>query len=153
MDSMTLVSNCADMLSKVISTMKVNRGSMLAAAEKGFINATDLADHLVTKGIPFRDAHGIVGECVRYCIKEEKKLEELTLEEFKKFSDSIEDDVYGAISLEACVERRISYGGTSSGSTDMQITEAIGAIMEREGRIRQETALIEGCWDDLLKEI
>ncbi|MCL2334396.1 MAG: argininosuccinate lyase [Candidatus Methanoplasma sp.] len=153
MNSMVIISDSANMLSKVVSTMKVNKEAMQKAAEKGFINATDLADYLVVKGIPFREAHSIVGESVRYCIEKGKTLEELTLEEYKKFSGSIKKDVYDVISPKACVERRISYGGTSSGSTDMQITEAIGAIMERDSKIRLETQLIEKCWDDLLKEV
>ena len=153
MDSLRIVSDCANMLSKTISTMRVNKDAMLSAVEKGFINATDLADYLVNKGMPFREAHDVVGKCVKYCIKEKKKLEELSLEEFKKFSGSIGKDVYDVLSVEACVERRISYGGTSSASTDMQITEAISAIMERDERIRQETQLIEGCWDALLKKV
>jgi argininosuccinate lyase len=153
MDSMATVSDCANMLSKVISTMKVNKDVMLAAVEKGFINATDLADYLVTKGVPFRDAHGIVGESVRYCIEHGKKLEDLTLDEFKKFSGSIEKDVYDILPIKACVDRRLSYGGTSSGATDMQITEAVSALMERDEKVRQEVGLIEGCWDDLLKEV
>ena len=153
MDSLGIVSDCANMLSKVVSTMKVNKEAMSAAAEKGFINATDLADYLVTKSVPFREAHGIVGECVRYCIANKKKLEDLTLKELKKFSDSIGDDVYGILPVKACVERRTSYGGTSSASTDTQIAEAISALMERDERIRQETQLIEGCWDALLKGV
>ncbi|MDR2698449.1 MAG: argininosuccinate lyase [Candidatus Methanoplasma sp.] len=151
MDSLSVVSDCANMLSKVVSTMKVSKDAMSAAAEKGFINATDLADYLVTKGIPFREAHGIVGECVRYCISRGKKLEDLTLKEFKKFSDSIGSDVYEILPVKACVERRNSYGGTSSASVDTQITEAANAVMERDDRVRRETQLIEGCWDRLLE--
>jgi len=152
-DSLSIISDCANMLSKTVSTMKVNEDAMQAAVEKGFINATDFADYLVVKGLPFREAHDIVGKCVRYCIKENKKLEELSLEEFKKFTDHAGKDVYDVLSVKACVERRVSYGGTSSASTDVQIAEAMGAIMERDERIRQETQLIEGCWDALLKKV
>ena len=106
----------------------------------------------MTKNVPFRDAHGIVGEAVRYCIENNKKLEDLSIEEFKKFSTAIDKDVYDILPVRACVERRISYGGTSSGSTDMQLTEAIGSLMERDERVRQETQLIENCWDSLLKD-
>ncbi|MDR3074719.1 MAG: argininosuccinate lyase [Candidatus Methanoplasma sp.] len=153
MDSMRIVSDGADMLSKVISTMEIKKDAMLRAVGKGFINATDLADYLVTKGVPFRDAHAAVGESVRYCIDNKKELEDLTIDEFRGFSPSIEEDVYDILPVKACVERRLSYGGTSSASTDMQITEAIGMIMERDERIRQETQLIEKCWDDLLKDV
>jgi argininosuccinate lyase len=153
MDSMNTISDCADMLSKVISTMKVNKDAMLAATEKGFINATDLADYLVAKGVPFREAHGIVGEAVRYCIKNKRRLEDLTLKEFKGLSASIGNDVYDRLPVKACVERRGSYGGTSPASATAQVREAAAAIMEREERIKQEARLIESCWDDLLKEV
>jgi len=152
MDSLRIISDCANLLSKVISTMKVNKDTMLAAVERGFINATDLADYLVTKGVPFREAHDIVGKCVRKCDKNGKKLEDLSLKEFREFSKLIGEDVYDVLPVKVCVERRLSYGGTSSASTDMQLTEAIGAIMERDEKIRQETQLIEGCWDSLLKK-
>lgn len=151
MDSMNVISDCADILSDVIDTLTFNKDTMLKAVEKGFINATDLADYLVTKNIPFREAHGIVGEAVRYCIEKKKKLEDLTLDELKKFSSVIDNDVYDILPITSCVERRISYGGTASGSTDMQITEALGSLTEREGRVRQETMLIEGCWNALLE--
>ena len=152
MDSLGIVSDCANILSKVISTMKVNKDAMLAAVERGFINATDLADYLVTKGIPFREAHDIVGKCVRKCDKNKKKLEGLSLKEFREFSELIGEDVYDILPVKVCVERRLSYGGTSSASTDMQLTEAIGAIMDRDRKIRQETQLIESCWNSLLKK-
>jgi argininosuccinate lyase len=117
----------------------------------GFINATDLADYLVLKGVPFREAHGIVGASVRYCIENKKKLEELELGEFKKFSDLIDKDVYDAISIENCVERRNSEGGTSSQSTDLQLMQAIQEYMQREEVVRQENDLIDRCWDELLQ--
>jgi len=152
-DSLSIVSDCANMLSKTVSTMKVNKDAMLSAAEMGYANATELADYLVVMGVPFREAHDIVGKCVKYCISEKKKLEELSLKEFRKFSDFVWKDVYEMLSVKTCVERRTTYGGTSSASTDMQISEAISAIMERDDRIRQETQLIEGCWDALLEKV
>jgi len=153
MDSLNTVSDCANMLSKMISTMSVNSDSMLKATATGFINATDLADYLVVKGVPFRESHGIVGEIVRYCIKKEKKLEEVSLEELKNISSHIEKDVYDILPVSSCVERRTSYGGTSSMSTDVQISEAMALVMSREEILRQETQLIESCWDELLKKI
>jgi argininosuccinate lyase len=94
-----------------------------------------------------------VGECVRYCISRNKKLEDLTLKEFKKFSDSIGSDVYEILPVKACVERRNSFGGTSSASAGAQIAEAAGAVEGRDERIRRETRLIEGCWDRLLGKV
>ena len=84
------------------------------SAKKGFSNATDVADYLVKKGMPFRTAHGVVGELVLYCEKEGKDLEELSLEEYRKFSDLVEEDIYDAISLESCVKNRKTKGSSRS---------------------------------------
>ena len=149
--SLDTVNTCLNMMAKVVSTMKFNKDVMYAKVSSGFINATDLADYLVLKGVPFREAHGIVGASVRYCIDNGKKLEDLNIEEFRKFSDLIDKDVYDAISIEACVERRNSEGGTSSQSTDLQIMQAIQEYMQREEVVRQETDLIERCWSELVQ--
>jgi argininosuccinate lyase len=149
-DSMDIVAQCTLMMSKIISTMKFNKERMLDLASKGFINATDLADYLVNKGVTFRDAHAVVGSAVRYCILEKRGLEALTLSEMKGFSSLIEKDVFKILSLEKCVERRNSFGGTSAQSVDVQIFESLNSLMEREDRIRQETSLLESCWDSLM---
>ena len=94
---------------------------MKRAAQKGFINATDLADYLVKKGLPFRSAYKISGQLVAKCIADGKVLEELTLSEYKEYSDLFEDDLYNEISLETCVSKRISEGGTSVQSVEKQI--------------------------------
>ncbi|MDR3205672.1 MAG: argininosuccinate lyase, partial [Candidatus Methanoplasma sp.] len=94
--------------------------------------------------------HGIVGEAVRSCIAENRKLEELTLERLRAFSDKIDSDVFDVLPVRACVERRGSRGGTSSSSTDAQISEIISQLMARDAVVRQETQFIEGCWDELL---
>ena len=151
MDSLEMLLDCTEMMSKMISTMTFNTGRMLDATSSGFINATDLADYLVVKGIPFREAHAIVGEAVRYCIDKGKKLEDLDIEELQKFSSIIGNDVYDILPIRCCVERRTTYGGTSSLSTDAQIVEAMALTMERENILRQETQLIESCWDELLE--
>jgi argininosuccinate lyase len=150
MTSMDTVNNCMKMMTKVVSTMKFKKERMLEKVSSGFINATDLADYLVGKGVPFREAHGIVGAAVRYCIDSKKRLDDLTIDEFRKFSTLVEKDVYDAIAIENCVERRNSVGGTSSASTDVQIVLAIQELMSREDTIRQESDLIEKCWEDLL---
>ena len=149
--SLDTVNTCLNMMARVVSTMRFNKGTMYAKVSSGFINATDLADYLVLKGVPFREAHGIVGASVRYCIDNGKKLEELSIDEFRKFSNLIDKDVYDAISIEACVERRNSEGGTSSQSTDLQIMQAIQEYMQREEVVRQETDLIERCWSELVE--
>lgn len=150
MESLDSLNSCLTMMSKVISTMKVRSDVMLSKVTSGFINATDLADYLVTKGVPFREAHGIVGASVRYCIDNGKKLDDLSVEEFNKFSPLITDDVYQFIDVRNCVERRSSFGGTSSASTDYQLMIAIQEYMTREDIVRQESDLIESCWDELL---
>ncbi|MBO4242101.1 MAG: argininosuccinate lyase [Clostridiales bacterium] len=94
----------------MIRTMTIRKDNMEAAALGGFTNATDLADYLVRKGIPFRSTHEISGKLVHYCIENNTTLEKLSLEEFKKFSDLIESDVYDAISLETCVNKRTITG-------------------------------------------
>ena len=120
-DTCDTVKMCLKVLTGMISTLTVCEDNMKAAAGKGFINATDLADYLVKKGLPFRTAYKISGEIVAQCIKENKILETLTLEEYKKHSNLFEEDLYSEISLEACVAKRISKGGTSVKSVEEQI--------------------------------
>ena len=97
----------------MIATMKAIPENMLAAAGKGFINATDLADYLVKKGMPFRSAYKIVGQIVAECIAKQCVLDEYPLDEYKKYSDLFEQDLYEEISLETCVNKRNSEGGAS----------------------------------------
>jgi argininosuccinate lyase len=149
MRSVNTVIQCLSMMSDIVSTVKFNRERMYDAALKGFLNATDLADYLVSKGIPFREAHGVVRSVIMYCIHEKRKLEDLTISEMKGFSELIEKDVFDILSIEGCVERRTSLGGTSTQSVDIQIFESLNKLMEREDRIRQESLLIDACWDKL----
>jgi argininosuccinate lyase len=120
-DTCDTVKMCLKVFEGMISTLTVCEDNMKAAAGKGFINATDLADYLVKKGLPFRTAYKISGEIVAQCIKENKILETLTLEEYKKHSDLFENDLFHEISLETCVAKRISKGGTSVKSVEEQI--------------------------------
>jgi len=120
-DAVGTVQMCLRVLAPMIDTMKPIPENMKRAAQKGFINATDLADYLVKKGLPFRSAYKISGQLVAKCIAEGKVLEELTLSEYKQFSDLFENDLYNEISLETCVEKRISEGGTSVKSVEAQI--------------------------------
>lgn len=112
---------CLDVMAPMIATMKTRRENMKRAAQGGFINATDLADYLVTKGMPFRTAYKISGQLVAKCIEDKCVLEELTLETYKSYSDLFDNDLYAVIDLEACVNRRISEGGTSVTSVEKQI--------------------------------
>lgn len=120
-DACDTVKMCLKVFTGMIETMCANKNNMLAAAQKGFINATDLADYLVKKGLPFRSAYKISGEIVALCIKENTVLENLPLETYKTFSDLFEDDLYEDISLKTCVKKRISEGGTSVSSVNAQI--------------------------------
>lgn len=149
-DSLQSVADCVDMMYRMVTTMKVNKERMLDAMNKGQINATDLADYLVTKGVPFREAHGIVGAAVRYCISGGLKLEEVPLTELKKFSDKIGEDVYGTISIKQCVERRNSYGGTSPSSVTVQIEKARASVNDTMNFVTYESQTYEKCWTRLL---
>ena len=105
----------------MISTMKVREENMKAAAQRGFINATDLADYLTKKGMPFRSAYKISGSIVAYCIANNEVLETLPLDKYKEYSDLFEQDLYGDIDLYTCVNKRNSVGGTSVQSIENQI--------------------------------
>ncbi|HOP99809.1 MAG TPA: argininosuccinate lyase [Acetivibrio clariflavus] len=110
-DAVDTVKLCLPVFTQMIATMKINKENMYRAAQGGFTNATDMADYLVKKGIPFRDAHEIIGKMVLYCIGNNKAIDELTMEEFKNFSPLITEDVYKEISLETCVSGRNLPGG------------------------------------------
>ena len=121
-DAVDTVKMCLRVMAPMLATMTVRADKMLHAAQTGFLNATDLADYLVTKGLPFRSAYKISGELVAYCIAHNTVLEKLPLETFRTFSDLFDDGVYDAIDLTNCVTRRVSYGGTSVPSVEAQIT-------------------------------
>ena len=121
-DGIDTVKICLEVFTPMIATMTVLRDNMFAAAQKGFINATDLADYLTKKGVPFRTAYKTVGQIVAYCIDNGTVLEDVPIEEYKKFSDVFDDDLYGEIDLAACVEKRISAGGVGRASVEAQIS-------------------------------
>ena len=109
-DAMDTVKNCLALFTGMISTMKLNKERMAESAMMGFTNATDAADYLVKKGVPFRDAHGIIGRLVLYCIDKKTSIDALSLEELKNIDAHFEEDVYDAISLSTCVEARNTIG-------------------------------------------
>lgn len=121
-DSIETVKACLGIFTPMIATMRVNTDVMYSAASKGFINATDLADYLTKKGMPFRSAYKTVGQIVAYCIEKGYVLDDMPLDEYKKFDGMFEDDLYNEISLKTCVEKRISAGGTGPQSVDSQIS-------------------------------
>jgi len=120
-DAVDTVKMCLQVFSGMIATMKANTANMKRAAQTGFINATDLADYLVKKGMPFRSAYKISGQLVAQCISSGTVLEELPLDTYLQYSDLFEEDLYDAIDLDKCVEKRISEGGTSVASVEEQI--------------------------------
>ncbi|MBQ8834099.1 MAG: argininosuccinate lyase [Oscillospiraceae bacterium] len=121
-DAVDTVKMCLKVFGGMVQTMKANTANMKLAAQKGFINATDLADYLVKKGMPFRSAYKISGQLVALCIQKNTVLEELPLETYKEYSELFDSDLYQAIDLMTCVEKRISRGGTSVASVESQIT-------------------------------
>lgn len=120
-DSIDTVKLNLNIFISMLETMKLNKARMREDAATGFINATDLADYLVTKGLPFRDAYKISGKVVSFCIENKLTLESMTLDQYKKFSKLIDKDVYNFIKLETCVMKRTSLGGTSPKNIDRQI--------------------------------
>ena len=129
-DACDTVKMCLKVLTPMLESMQVNTGNMLLAAQKGFINATDLADYLVKKGMPFRTAYKISGQIVRHCMETGQVLETLPPESYREFSELFDDDVYAAIDLKACMEKRISEGGTSASSVEKQIAHVRKEIGE-----------------------
>ncbi|MBE5754554.1 MAG: argininosuccinate lyase [Clostridiales bacterium] len=127
-DAADTVDMCLDVFAPMVATMKVIPENMLLAAQKGFINATDLADYLVKKDLPFRSAYKICGQIVGDCIKAGKVLETMTIKEYKAYSDLFDKDLYEEISLSTCVAKRISEGGTSPKSVEKQIQFVKGKI-------------------------
>lgn len=109
-DAIDTVKGCISLFTGMISTMRVNKEVMAASAKHGFTNATDAADYLVGHGVPFRDAHGIVGRLVLYCLDKGIALDDMSLEEFQAISPVFEADIYDAISMKTCVEKRLTIG-------------------------------------------
>ncbi len=109
-DAMDTAADCITLFTGMIQTMKFRKDRMAKSAMNGFTNATDAADYLVGKGVPFRDAHGIIGRLVLYCIEKDTSIDALSLEELRSISDKFDEDIYDAISLKTCVEKRLTIG-------------------------------------------
>ena len=131
-DAIDTVKDCLTLFQGMLATMKFQEQRMKESAVNGFTNATDAADYLVLKGVPFRDAHGIIGRLVLYCIQKGCSIEELSIEELKQISPVFEADVYEAISLKTCVEKRLTIG--APGQKAM------------EDVIRQSREFLSGLW-------
>ena len=117
-DALDTAKGCLALFTGMLDTMKFRRDVMEASAKNGFTNATDAADYLVGKGVPFRDAHGIVGRLVLACIEKNCALDDLSLEEYRSFSPVFDEDIYEAISMKTCVEKRITRGAPGASAME-----------------------------------
>jgi argininosuccinate lyase len=122
-DAVDTVKDCLRAFSEMLPGVRVKKENMLKAAKGGFSTATDMADYLVRKGVPFRDAHEIVGKCVRHCIEKDKELYDLSLKEFQKFSKAFEKDISDYITVENSVNSRDVTGGTALQQVKERIKE------------------------------
>jgi argininosuccinate lyase len=125
-DAADTVTGCLQVLTALLPTIEVRRHAMLTAARAGFATATDLAEYLVGKGVPFRDAHEVVGQVVRRCIEREIGLDQLELDELQMFNEAIEEDVFSVLTLEGSVNARQHYGGTAP----VQVRQAVARARE-----------------------
>ena len=132
-DATETVERCLEIFAPMIRTMKVKSDNMYRAAQKGFINATDLADYLTKKGMPFRSAYKITGSIVSDCISRGIVLEDMAIDEYKKYSELFSDDLYEEISLKTCVAKRISDGATGYKSVETQLESFNNFLKDKKG--------------------
>lgn len=133
-DAMDTVLNCLELFTGMLSTVRFNRETMARSAVKGFTNATDAADYLVKKGMPFRDAHGVIGSLVLACLDKGIAIDDMELSELKGFSELFDEDIYDAISLKTCVERRETLGAPGS--------KPMGAAIENYRKYLEEYVIV-----------
>ncbi len=127
-DTIDTVRGSLKVFAEMIAEMQVNAAQMRLAAGRGFSTATDIADYLVRKGLPFRNAHEVVGKTVRYCVENKKDIPDLTLEEFRSFSEDIDADIFDYVTLEASVNARKATGGTAREAVEKEISLARKAL-------------------------
>ncbi len=130
-DAVDTVGVCITLFTGMLATLRFNRDRMEKSASMGFTNATDAADYLVVKGVPFRDAHGIIGRLVLYCIDKGCAIDDLELSELKTFSEYFDEDVFEAISLKTCVSKRLTKGAPGRGAIEAEIAES-AKILEND---------------------
>ena len=134
-DAIDTVEDCLALFTGMLRTMRFRKERMAESAMNGFTNATDAADYLVGKGVPFRDAHGIIGRLVLYCVDKGSSIDRLSLEELQRISDKFEADIYDAVSLKTCVEKRLTIGGPGP--------EAMRTVIEKQKSYLAEESLAE----------
>ena len=120
-DAMDTVKGCIALFTGMLATMKFNKGKMRLSANNGFTNATDAADYLVKHGVPFRDAHGIIGKIVLYCIERGIAIDDMSLDELKAICPVFEEDIYEEISMETCVNNRLTIGAPGKAAMEKVI--------------------------------
>jgi len=145
------LTSCLSMIGPMYRDLSFDRERMARACADGFLNATDLADHLVQRGMPFRQAHEVVGAAVQYCVKNGMRLESLSVEELKGFSDLLDQDSIDHISLEACLRRRTSAGGTAPERVKEQIASAKAIIDSHRSECNGEIVRLDEVWEELRK--
>ena len=145
------LSTCLFMIGPMYRDLDFNRERMAQACADGFLNATDLADHLVRRGMPFRQAHEVVGAAVQHCVKKGKRLESLTVKELKGFSDLLDKESLEYISLDACLRRRTSAGGTAPERVEEQLVSAKAIMGSHRAECEGEIARLYEVWEDLRK--
>ncbi|MFA5905004.1 MAG: argininosuccinate lyase [Desulfobacula sp.] len=127
-DTVDTLKICTDVYTRMLENIEVHKQRMYDACKQGFLNATDLADYLTTKGMPFRHAHAVAGRAVAFALNHRKELNDLTIEEFKDLSDLITSDVYEFIAIDKTISRRISYGGTGFENVKKAVAKAAGEL-------------------------
>ena len=128
-DTVDTLKMCIEVYTRMLPSIIINADNMRKACEKGYLNATDIADYLVLKGMPFREAHKVVGSLVAYALNKSKELNELDIDELKDFSILIEKDIYEFITVDKMIERRNSYGGTGYENVKKAVEKAQKELM------------------------
>ncbi len=141
---------CLDITLRMVATLRFDPERMLLATQKGYLNATELADYLAAKGMPFRSAHEATGQVVRFAISKGKGIEELSLKELRRFSDLIDEDVFEALKVQSCISRRASYGGTSKKMVRVQMSNLRGKLEAQEEKLGAFRASLRDAFDALL---
>ncbi len=135
-DAIDTVTSCITLFTGMMDTIKFNKNAMEASSRNGFTNATDVADYLVNHGVPFRDAHSISGRLVLLCIEQGKALDDLTLDEFREYSSCFEEDIYEAISMKTCVEKRLTLGAPGRAAMEEFLSGCREYIEEEQDLLR-----------------
>lgn len=136
-DAADILTACLQIYIQLLPTIKFNTANMQKAASRGYLNATDLADYLVTRGMPFREAHHCVGQIVNYALKNKKEIQELSLEQLQQFAPRIESDVFEHLEIQQMIDRRISIGGTATGAVKTAIRNAQRKLKKNVDRRRK----------------